>query len=84
MAKKENFSYLKELAISESGFIFDPQTGNSYVTNELGREIIIRLRDGVTEKELFKYILENYDVSLEELTRDYEAFLLRLKQYGLI
>ncbi|MEO0072641.1 MAG: PqqD family protein [candidate division WOR-3 bacterium] len=84
MAKKENFSYLKELAISESGFIFDPQTGNSYVTNELGREIIIRLRDGVTEKDLFKYILENYDVSLEELMRDYEAFLLRLKQYGLI
>ncbi|MCS7258312.1 MAG: PqqD family protein [candidate division WOR-3 bacterium] len=84
MPKRDSFSYLKELAISESGFIFDPQTGNSYVTNELGREIIIRLRNGSTEKEIFKYILENYDVSEEILRRDYEVFLLRLRQYGLI
>lgn len=73
----------KRLAISETGFVFDPQTGYSYVVNETGAEILDCLRKNMDEKEIVKYLMNHYDVVEDQAKRDYDSFILRLKHYGL-
>ncbi len=50
------------LAVSDSGFIFDPTTGESFSTNETGKEIIRLLRSGKTEADIRAYFSEQFDV----------------------
>ena len=37
------------IAVSESGFIFNPTTGDSYTANEIGLEIIKCLKEEVSK-----------------------------------
>ena len=73
----------KRLAISETGFVFDPQTGYSYVVNETGIEILDCLKNNMDEPNIMKHIMKNYEVIEDQARRDYDSFILRLKQYGL-
>jgi len=74
----------KRLAISETGFVFDPQTGYSYVVNETGIEIMDCLKNNMDEPNILSHILKTYEVIEDQARRDYASFILRLKQYGLI
>lgn len=79
-----NTSIFKRLAISDKGFVFDPQTGHSYVLNETGLEVLNCLKKDMSENEVIKYIVENYEVKVDQVKQDYLAFIIKLKQYGLI
>lgn len=78
-----NYDIFKRLAISDTGFVFDPQTGYSYLVNQMGVEILNCLKKEMGHKEISEYITKNYDVEEDQIERDYEAFVLRLKEYGL-
>lgn len=73
----------KNLAVSETGFVFDPQTGNSFVVNQLGIEILNCFKKDMNEKEIIQYILDNYEINYDQVKRDFDNFLLKLNQYGL-
>ncbi|PIU29275.1 MAG: HPr-rel-A system PqqD family protein [Candidatus Hydromicrobium americanum] len=79
----EPMAQFKRLAISETGFVFDPQTGYSYLVNNTGVEILNCLKKELSEKEIIEHITKNYDVEEDQVERDYESFILRLKDYGL-
>ena len=36
----------KSIALSDSGFVFDPSSGDSFSTNPIGLEIINQLKEG--------------------------------------
>jgi hypothetical protein len=74
---------LKRLAISETGFVFDPKSGHSYTVNVVGMEVLICFKNGMNEKDIIKFIIDNYEVSETQLKRDYDTFIMRLRQYGL-
>lgn len=75
---------LKSLAISESGFIFDPATGSSFNSNASGLEIIHHLKSGKNSEEIVQLLLETYDVAQEELEADVADFMRNLKGNHLI
>ncbi|NPB04077.1 MAG: HPr-rel-A system PqqD family peptide chaperone [Thermotogae bacterium] len=75
---------LHRLAISDEGFIFDPETGNSYTTNSTGIFILKLLKDGKSEEEILKAITEEYGVDEEEARRDLYDFLEQLRLYQLL
>ena len=77
-------NYLKHLAISEEGFIFDPATGSSFTTNDTGLFIINALKEGKGEVEIIKLLTENFDVNEEDASRDLIDFIEQLRYYGLI
>lgn len=52
--------------------------------NELGYEILKDLQDGKQQDEILANILEKFDVTPEEAAQDLEAFLVRLKENGLL
>jgi hypothetical protein len=78
-----DISSIRKLAISETGFIFDPQTGHSYIVNEVGVEILNCLKKELPGKETIEHILDNYEISLDQVKRDYDSFIIKLKHYGL-
>ena len=75
---------LERLAINDEGFIFDPETGNSYTVNKTGLFIIKLLKEGKSEEEIVKALSEKFDVSEEDAGRDLVDFIEQLRLYGLL
>lgn len=74
----------KNLAFSDSGFLFDPGTGDSFSTNPIGLEIIKMLKEGKTTDEIKSHITKIYltdDVSFE---KDLYDFISMLSKHNLI
>jgi len=74
----------KNIATSESGFVFNPTTGDSYSTNPVGTEILFLLKEGHSFAEISATILEKYDVEPTVFEKDFDDLLAQLKSYNLI
>ncbi len=72
------------IAISESGFIFNPATGDSFSVNPLGLNIMESLKEGKKEGAILNELQEAYEVSEDQLKEDYLDFVNHLKQLNLI
>ena len=74
----------RNIAVSESGFVFDPTAGESYSLNEQGIEIINLLKLNKTSEEIALYMTEKYDVGTDDFEKYYFDFVGMLKQFKLI
>ena len=74
----------KNIAISDSGFIFNPSSGDSFSSNAIGLEIINYLKAGKSTAEIIKNITEKYTVDASTLEKDIQDFLQTLSTYQLI
>ncbi len=52
---------LQNLAISDSGYVFDPATGHSYTANETALFIISDLKQGKSTDEIIARLCEVYE-----------------------
>ena len=64
----------KDVAVSDSGFVFNPTTGESYSVNPIGMEIIKMMKLGKTTEEISEVILENYNVEETTVDKDLNDF----------
>jgi hypothetical protein len=69
----------KNVAISESGFIFNPTTGDSFSTNPIGLEIIRMLKEEKSKDEIRKSILSKYITDESTFEKDYYDFVMMLQ-----
>ncbi len=72
------------IAISDSGFLFNPATGESFKVNATGAKVLALLKDGLSEDEIIAKITSEYEVEERELSRDILDFKILLKQYHLV
>ncbi len=79
-----NTDHIKELAMSDNGFIFDPATGYSYNSNELGFQILKLLQQGMTHQEIVDKITDEYAISVDHFEHDYHHYVMMLKSLNLI
>ncbi|MGC9470448.1 MAG: HPr-rel-A system PqqD family peptide chaperone [Bacteroidales bacterium] len=77
-------SLRKNIAVSDSGFVFDPTSGESYSLNPIGTEIVRRLQQDRSHEEIIRDLVEKYDVDDATLERYYFDFIGMLKQYNLL
>ena len=75
---------LKTLAISDSGFVFDPVTGHSFTTNSVGIDIIKLLKSGADPVDVADSIMQDYEVIADDAERDVGEFVDMLKKLTLI
>ncbi|MDI7260511.1 MAG: PqqD family protein [Thermodesulfobacteriota bacterium] len=75
---------LRDLAISESGFIFDPYSGATFNTNETGRFIFKLLKEGIGIDEIQSEMKKNFDIGEEDLRTDIYEFINLLKENHLL
>ena len=74
----------KNIATSESGFIFNPSTGDSFKANPIASEIIQALKQGDSLSAIKKNIMDKYDVDSGQLERDMDDFMSQLKDGNLL
>ena len=72
------------IAISDSGFVFDPSTGESFTFNPTGLEIFRYLKDRKDYAEISEIITGKYDVDVHSFERFYIDFISMLKHYQLL
>ena len=75
---------LKQLAISETGFVFDPRSGATYSLNPTARLLITGLRDGSTLDNLAALIGEEFTATSDQLRDDILDFIQSLRRNGLV
>lgn len=74
---------LSQLALSDDGFVFDPQTGDSFQVSETGIAVLRALKEGRSDEETAQQLVTDFEVSLEEARRDCTDFRGQLKNFGL-
>lgn len=74
----------KNIATSESGFIFNPAMGDSYSANPIAADILLRLKEGLPQSDIKKYILDKYDVEPSQLEKDWDDFSNQLREANLL
>jgi hypothetical protein len=74
---------LSTLAISDSGFVFDPRTGHSYTVNATGLTVLRDLKKGLSRSAVLKHVRESYD-SPGNVEAGIQAFTDALSAYELL
>lgn len=69
----------ENIAISETGFVFNPTTGDSYTLNETGRKVIALINEGKTVEQTAKVLKETFDVDDTTLERYLFDFVYDLR-----
>ncbi|TDK43462.1 HPr-rel-A system PqqD family peptide chaperone [Algoriphagus formosus] len=72
------------VAISESGFVFDAGAGDSFSLNATGLEIVQLIQAGKDFPEILQILSEKYEVDPESFERYFYDFVATLKQMNLI
>ncbi len=65
----------KNVAVSESGLLFKPVTGESFSVNPIGVEILNLLREENTDEQIYSSILAKYSTDKSTFEKDYEDFI---------
>jgi PqqD family protein of HPr-rel-A system len=75
---------LRELALSDSGFVFDPMTGHTFTVNPSGLLVLRMLKEGTEPTQLVMRLAEEFSVEAgEDPMRDVQDFIMQLQECGL-
>lgn len=72
------------IAVSDSGFIFNPDTGESFTVNPLGASIIGYIKEGKSVQDITGELKQVYEIDVNTLEKDTEDFLGLLKNFSLL
>lgn len=75
---------LRSLALNPDGFAFDPTTGESFTLNATGLSVLEGLRRGASPLEIVSRLMEEFDVSERDASRDVDDFMDHLRALRLI
>lgn len=71
----------KNIALSDSGFVFNPSTGESFSVNPIGVEIMQLLRKGKDSNQIKASIIKEYQIDEAMFERDLEDFINMMRHY---
>ena len=74
----------KNVAISESGVIFNAGTGDSFSINPVAAKIVALLKEGKSEEEIKSELINVYQVDDKRVDEDFYDFVSHLKQLNLL
>lgn len=73
-----------DIAISDSGFVFVPATGESFNVNPIGAEVIQMLKENKSIEDISEQIMDKYNTDAATVEKDVGDFVAMLKQFSLI
>ena len=73
---------LVDIAVSETGFVFDPSTGHTYRLNKTGMGIVKMLQSGSDINMIVERLAEDFDIDKEKAVEDTKEFLSLLRNMG--
>jgi PqqD family protein of HPr-rel-A system len=80
-----DISRLQELAVSDSGFVFDPLTGYTFTVNPTGLFVLQAIKQGASVDELPGRIADTFEFEGgEDVSFDLSEFVASLRATGLV
>ena len=73
----------KDVAVSDSGFVFNPATGESFSVNPIGTEIIRMIKENKSSQEIVDFVLDHYQTDSVTIDKDFNDFMEMLNLYSL-
>ncbi|MCD4709591.1 MAG: PqqD family protein [Bacteroidales bacterium] len=74
----------KNIAVSETGFVFNPTTGDSYSINQVGQEILSYLGENRSQAEITSLMTTTYDIDPPSFEKYFYDFISMLRQFELL
>jgi hypothetical protein len=75
---------LDNLAISETGFVFDPRSGTTYTLNPTAQAIVVALRAGLPLDGIVAHLSRSFESVADQVGEDVLDFVRDLRQNGLL
>lgn len=75
---------LRDLALSDTGFVFDPCSGATFTVNATGLAVLKGLKDGLGRKAIRERLEESFEVHGGDIGRDVDEFVSSLSQHGIV
>ncbi len=72
------------IALSESGFVFNPSTGDSFTLNNTGKEVLTLIKEGKSIDQITELMIVKYDVDIVTLERYLTDFVNELSVNNLM
>ena len=80
-----DISRLRDLALSDQGFVFDPLSGYTFTVNPTGLVVLRLLKEGRSSAAIVHELQEAFDLDGgEDVGRDVDEMILRLREQGLV
>jgi len=73
-------SILNRLAVSESGFVFDPASGHNFTVNETGLVLLRLLQKTQRLDQILNTLRSEFEVDPREMERDVVEFISALRE----
>lgn len=74
----------KNIAMSDSGFVFNPTTGDSYSINRVGRQILDYLSEGRSLDEITALMTAEYEIDAAGFEKYFFDYISMLRQFELL
>jgi acyl-homoserine lactone acylase PvdQ len=74
----------RDIAISDSGFVFNPASGESFTANGIGIELFNYIKEGKSYEEIRDLMLEKYDTNEAAFEKDYQDFTAVMEYNNLL
>jgi hypothetical protein len=74
---------IQTLAISDTGFVFDPRTGHAYTVNATGLSVLRGLKDGLRLDEVVSHVKRDFPAA-DRVEDDVREFLQLLGELGIV
>jgi PqqD family protein of HPr-rel-A system len=75
---------IKDIAINDTGFVFDPYSGGTFTLNTTGQVIVKALRDGLTQDEIVVRLRSEFEGVTTKLDEEVQDFVRTLREFGLL
>jgi len=72
---------LADLAVSPTGFVFDPASGQSFTVNDTGLAVLRGLRDGLAPDAIASRLATEFDAPEETIRSNLAGFVAQLHRY---
>jgi len=75
---------LADLAVSDTGFVFDPFSGTTFTVNPTGLCLLHAFKEGLGRKEAVERLADKFDIKNANLPRELDEFVQLLRQNGVV
>ena len=81
----DDIQRLRDLAVSDTGFVFDPYTGATFSVNQTGYTILNVLKAGGDREAIFTALQETFEIGENsDLERDVAEFVRLMRNSGIL
>lgn len=84
MSANARTNVLADLALSDSGFVFDPYSGGTFTANKTALRILTALREDLPRAAILDRLRSEFHVNGADLDADLGEFLRLLVQQGIL